>query len=419
MVVIPGVFRMRDAFLVFLPMFLAFFGLSVMRSFERYPTESRLVLAMTALIFVGPLMASFCFDQPYLNGLLFIRHSLLWSSFFVFVVLLRDLESTERFLRYFTVFIGIWLILLIVTKFKPALGIIHLTHGFYGEGTMMRFGEHRLYFPYGNVPIYLYCYALAMLLHGGAQLGKSSKLVSAAFAGLLLYAVSSTFTRILIISLLLVTLYALATCQRRFLRLLALAGIVLVLSVESLGMAMGTGGIGLIEESNLGRMVLQSKNLEKEQGRRMQLHMNWNNFLRSPLTGVGNLVTGRHDDYERNLPMRTYRKYGFFNASDTGYPKMAAEYGLLGLCWLVWFFRAVFRRCRGAVQRPEATPPGAKVIMQGTLYFALYLLVSGVTLPHFIVADGIVMVALALAVLAIACHSLDRSQPVLAAGRGA
>ena len=421
MVVLPGVFRMRDAFLVMLPLFFLLCGGSVLRAWEQYRAESRLVLTITVLVLVGPLMAQLFFGQPYLTGLLFIRHSLVWLSFFFFVAFLRDLESADRFLRTLTVLVGIWLILLIVTKYLPNLGIIHVKHGYYGDGTMMRFGEHRLYFPYGAVPVYLYCYALAKLLHGAKEGGIMAKTVSIAFVGLVFYAVTSSFTRVLIVSLVLVTLYALATCQRRILRLLAFALAGGVVTVQAMGMAMGTGGFELIEQSNLGKLVLQQGSLETEYGRRLQLQMNLENFLKSPLSGVGNLVSGRSDDYERNPNMRTYRKYGFFNASDTGYPKMAAEYGLLGLFWLAWYYRHALARSKGLILGAQAAtlPPEARVIAYGSLYYTIHLLVSGVTLPHFVTPDGIVIVALSLAILAITRRSLEQSQAAAPAGSGA
>jgi hypothetical protein len=90
----------------------------------------------------------------------------------------------------------------------------------------------------------------------------------------------------------------------------------------------------------------------------------------------------------------------------------------LGVFWLIWYFRTVFRRSRDIIIRSKSTdiPPAAKVIGHGTLYFSIYLLITGVTLPHFILPDGTIIVALALAILAISYKSLDQQNPVMANG---
>jgi hypothetical protein len=183
-------------------------------------------------------------------------------------------------------------------------------------------------------------------------------------------------------------------------------------------MAAGTGGIGLLEQSNLGKLASKAGEMQEERGRKLQLQMYRDNFLRSPLSGVGNLPNDKTRKNELDVAplMRNYRKYGFFNINDTGYPKTAAEYGLLGVFWLIWYFRTAFLRSRNIISRSKSTdiPPAAKVIGYGTLYFSIYLLISGVTLPHFILPDGTIIVALALAVLAIAYKSLEQQNPVTA-----
>lgn len=409
---------MRDAFFLIIPIFFAVYSVSTIRIIKDYRTESRLVLFIIALIFIGPLMAKIFFAQTYLGGLLFIRHSLVWFAFFMFMVILRDLENVDRFLRYFTVFIGIWLLLLILTKYMPTLGIINVTQEWYIGGHGKRFGEFRLYFPYGDVPMYLYCIALASLLHGSSQRGIGAKFLSTVYVFIAFYAVTSTFTRILITTLLLVTLYALATCQRHALRLFAFSVGGMLLVIQAFGMAAGTGGIGLLEQSNLGKLASKASEMQEERGRKLQLQMYRDNFLRSPVSGVGNLPNDKTRKNELDVAplMRNYRKYGFFNINDTGYPKTAAEYGLLGVFWLIWYFRTAFRRSRDIISRSKSTdiPPAAKVIGYGTLYFSIYLLISGVTLPHFILPDGTIIVALALAVLAIAYKSLEQQNPVTA-----
>jgi hypothetical protein len=409
MVVIPGVFRLRDLSLLILPLFFVFSAGAVWRTITGYRAESRLVLAMMGIILLGPLMASFWFGQDYLNGLMIYRHNLTWISFFLFVVVLRDLETAVLFLKCFTVFIGIWVVLLLATKYFPQLGMIS-AQGYYEKGKMMRFGEARLYFPNGSIPIYLFCISLACLLHGSKDTGKFTKLFLVGFVLLVFFAVTCTFTRILIASMLLVTLFAFATCRKPLLSFFALSAVGVLVIAQLLAMEMG-GGIDLVEQSRLGKMALKLDTLEREKGRELQLRMCLDNFLKSPVFGVGNLIVERDDKLEKNSVLRSLRKYGYFTAADMGYPRMAAEQGLVGLVWLAFYVGNTLRRSRDIIRcsRTSEVPVEAKVIGYGTLYFTLYLLISGVTLGHFVASDAMVFVALAMAILAIAHKSLNQA----------
>jgi hypothetical protein len=414
MVVLPGVFRLSDVFIILLPLVLLVFFGRIVHLYRSCFAESQMVMAMTAMVFIGPLMALIYFDQPYLVGLSFIRHNLEWLVFFPFALLLGDLEGVEKFIKVFTVFIGAWVLLLILTKYVPTLGIIDLRHGYYAKGGFVRFGDFRLFLPYGSVPIYLFCIALARQLHGRVTGEKIWNWISLGFVLLVFYAIVATFTRSLVVALLVVSLYAISTCRQRLLRYFGFGLALLLVAIQGIGMAAGTGGFSFIEESNLGKMALMSDKLQKESGRSLQSKMCVDNFLKSPVAGVGNLVSGKLD-YEKNMLMRTFRKYGFFSAGDIGYLKIAAENGLFGICWIVWFYWHLYRRSKEIIVRAKRSEESrtAETIGWGTIYFMLYLLVSGFTIPHFISADGIPIVALALAILAVTRRSISNQVPTV------
>lgn len=129
-----------------------------------------------------------------------------------------------------------------------------------------------------------------------------------------------------------------------------------------------------------------------------------NNFLKSPLTGVGTLAMGVTETFSRS-----FRKYGFFNATDLGYPKIAGEYGLVGLAWVVWFYSYVYRRSRQTLTQALAlgNAPEAEAVARGLRYFLIYLVISGFTLPHFVTLDGIPAIVLTLAFMAVTRESLQ------------
>lgn len=412
MVVLPGVFRVSDVFLLLLPLFFLFFFPSILRSCALYAEESRLVLAITALVLLGPLMAMFFFGQPYLTGLLFIRHNLEWLSFFMFALLLGNLKGVERALKTLTILIGIWVVILFMTKYFPTMGIINFRKGYYAAKGFMRFGDSRLFLPYGTVPVYLFCIMLARRIFPDDDENISRKLVEWTFVLLVFYAVVSTYTRILIIPLLVISLYALLTCKRPFLRYVGIFLIFITVSLQAMNMAAGWEG-GVIEESKLGKIFLGSDKLAKESGRRFQSAVCIDNFLKSPLTGVGNLASGKLD-YEKNFHMRTYKQFGFYSVGDIGYLKMAAENGLLGIVWIAWFYWYIYRRSGWLMKAPESKGVNsiASTVGRGSRYFLIYLLISGVTIPHFITTDGIPAIAFALAILAVTSNAMRQERAV-------
>jgi hypothetical protein len=163
-------------------------------------------------------------------------------------------------------------------------------------------------------------------------------------------------------------------------------------------------GISFIEDSKLGKIVMLSNKLPPETERMFQVSMYLKHFIKSPLTGVGNLRSGKtHDEAQR-----TYRKYGFWNAVDIGYLKMAAENGMVGMVWVVWLYSYLYRRSKQTLKKALALgdEPIAEAVARGLRYFLIYLAISGLTLPNFVVPDGIPTIVLVLAIMAVTRESL-------------
>jgi len=194
------------------------------------------------------------------------------------------------------------------------------------------------------------------------------------------------------------TFYALFTSKRPIMRNMSVAAIILFISLVMIRNAIDS------DESKLGKMASEAGNLALESGRKMQTEMYLQQFLRSPFSGVGTLINiSLKESFLDNDLRYTYRKFGFFNAIDTGYPKIAAEYGLAGLVWVFWYFSYLYRRSRQTLA--ECTAQGGnslvEVVARGHLYFLIYLVVSGLTLPHFVYYEGVTILALSLAILAV------------------
>jgi hypothetical protein len=156
-------------------------------------------------------------------------------------------------------------------------------------------------------------------------------------------------------------------------------------------------------------MLFKSNELAVEQGRKFQVNMYLTQFARSPVTGVGNFAIGRFSKLEGGGVLESYKAFGFFNGSDLGYLKILAENGVIGIAWVAWWFIYFYRRGRQTLIIAEKMggAPFAEVLTHGILYFTTYLLISAVTLPHWVHQNVITILPLSLAFMAIARRTVD------------
>jgi hypothetical protein len=404
--IVPGVFRMSDAFFAIIP----FFALSACRTFTRYREESWLVISFCALMLVSCLMGQLFFPQTISDGFLNLRRNFFWLSFFAYVPLIRDLDRAEKLLKALTILVGCYMVVLLVTRSIPTLGLIHFPKNVYSAfGGLKRFGEFRFFFPYGNIPIMLYCIALARMTHGEIEEGVFTRTFRLIFLAIVFYAAMSSYTRAVVFPLLAVTVYALFTSSRNALRAAAVILPILLVCCQIMITQLGESS-SFMQDNKLGKMITKSGTLESEKGRMFQASMYLTQFARSPLTGVGTFAIGKYANREGGELM-SYKEFGFFGASDLGYLKILGENGLLGVAWVIWWFNYFFRQGRRAIAGAHETgnPPKAAIVGRGLLFFAAYLLISGVTLGHWVHPNLITILPLALALMAIARKSVTET----------
>lgn len=407
-VVMPGIFRMLDLIIVILPLFALVCGRGIFDACSRFFPETAVILVGCLLILIDPLMAWLFFDQPYLKGLLLLRHSFSYLVFFMFVLLMKPDDRLEKTIRFLTWALAVWIVILILTKSHHDLGLIHFRDGYYGGGGFSRFGDSRLYFPYYNLPLLLYFIALARMLRSSLWDILRKHPIELFYAVLVTKAVLATYSRMLVFSFMVASGLAFLFARNRCLRYAAIGLFCVVVGIQASAMAAG-GGISLIENTKLGKIALQSGSLEKEDGRKMQLKMYLENFFRSPLTGVGTIASGKYDRMGAGY-LRSFRQYGIFNNTDLGYPKIAAENGLLGLSWVACLYGLIYWRSRQvlllAAERTSVAMEEAVAL--GSRYFLVYMAISGVMFPHFSTMTQLPVTPLTLAILAVAAESLRR-----------
>jgi hypothetical protein len=409
MTILPGVFRMSDAFFVIIP----FFAFGVFKTFSRYREESMMVISFCTLMLIGCLVGQFFFPQTFFDGLLNVRRNLFWLSFFVYIPLIRNLDRAESLLKLLTILVGVYVVILLLTKNFPYLGLIYYPEIYYNiKGGLKRFGEFRFFFPYGSIPIMFYFIVLAKMIHGTVKANGTTWFFRFLFLMIVMSAVMSSYTRGVVFPVLIVSAVAFFSIKKRILKYAAVAIVTLLVSFQVLSKAMDEEGGSIIEDTKLGKMVLKTGQLSPEEGRKLQVTMYLTQFMRSPITGVGTFAVTRFAKYKDVGVMQSYKAYGYFGASDLGYLKVLGDYGLLGIVWVIWFYTYIFLRGRQTLAKAQALGgiPTVEVLTRGLLYFTLYLLISGVTLPYWIHPLHITLLPLLLALMAILRVSVNEMQ---------
>lgn len=405
---LPGQFRIADSTFIIILLSFSAFLLGTIRSLAEHLEASLLVLTSCALIFLTVSMAKFTFGQSLLDGLLYIRHSFTYLLFFIFCTLLSTVNRLHFFLKIAAFVVTLLAFLALLQKHFPALPIFNfrsMGESQYLGKKNMRFGDYRLFFPNIEFTFFVYFMTLAELLN---KRNITRLLPKLGFLCLIAYIVLATGTRVHLLAMTVVTLIAFVTGQRRSVKMVGIVLLILCISVETLSLAIHSEGISLFEENKFSNVIKYSMDTKEGsiQGRIFQNKMYWNNFLKSPLAGVGTLrYTAKLDD--------NYRKYGFYNNNDLGYMKILAEYGIVGIIWILWFYSYIFRKTKGVIAtRRLAGEEDCRVfIAKGVQFYILYVAVSALTLPHFVEGRRIIPIVLAMVFI----EAAHRSRPRIAA----
>jgi hypothetical protein len=87
---------------------------------------------------------------------------------------------------------------------------------------------------------------------------------------------------------------------------------------------------------------------------------------------------------------------------------MFSQYGLLGIAWLVWLSAVYFRKVK-LVFRKTADPE-LKSLVFALLTHYIFVVISFVTLPHFILGSMIVTVVLNVGILEVVHRFADEPE---------
>ena len=96
-------------------------------------------------------------------------------------------------------------------------------------------------------------------------------------------------------------------------------------------------------------------------------------------------------------PQQTMAVEALIHIADLGYASVLKGYGLLGLTWLFLFLFTLFTQGYRAYQQGDAQQ---RTLALFALGYLLFVTISGLTINHFMFAEGILMLCLVAALLA-------------------
>ena len=402
----PGIFRISDV-LVFIVLFtLALNFRRIILIIQENKQLTLLVFCACMLFIITAIMANVFFNQSIIDGLIVVRNRFIYFLLFTFIILLDSEEKTRLFIKMSAILVFFLCILALTQKIFPDLPIFNyrdIGQLQYSEIKHFRFGSYRLFFPHVSFAMLIYFIILSDLLYSKHI---NARILKILFVGLFVYTIIATGTRVHIFSMLFVTLLALLAAPKKGLKIAGILLAVIGLSVQALSIAISDKGIEVIEESRLSQVFKSTTDLSQGsiRGRMFQNGMYLENFKKSPIFGVGTIR------YNPNI-MEVYKKHKFYQNNDLGYVKMLAEYGLVGIAWLLGLYFYVFKKSRRVYRESLSRPqkPWFGLLARGVFFFFFYIFISSLTLPHFIEGYRILPIVLSLVFLTVANKQSKRS----------
>lgn len=341
-------------------------------------------LAQTYLVIVliQVTLAAFNYRQSLLSGLIAVRHQFYYLALPLFFLLLRSIDDYQRLLNGLTYLSLAVFALALVNYFG-----VTLFYGEYAHGHGSRSGVVRGFIP-------------AMGLIGLAAVWEATKWINAERrergsgikAWVLLGAHFFRQTRSRLVALVAVWL-ALMLVRRRY-GLLFLSGILFTLTAA-------TAQVVMTENLLLSLFSSTFSEVEKKEGtweaRLEQMQVVMQQFREHPLIGSGATLLRIDEAKAAEAPEQTAVARALVHVADLGYASVLKGYGLVGLTWLAIFLLTLFAQAYHAYRQGDSRQ---RTLALFALSYLLFVVISGITINHFMFADGILMLCLVAALLA-------------------
>jgi O-antigen ligase len=381
----PGVFTMTDVGL--LVILVSLLGIALYDS-SRFTVifsnfGSYLIVLYILMILVTVSVASFNYNQSIFDGLIGIRDQLYYLSFFIFLSFFRTLNDAKSLLVLATYIAGF---LVVISVFSYLTSYTIFYHK-WAEGHGIRSGVVRAWIP--AMPV------IAMALFWNFSLIEESRAKKIRAVGLFLFFCAAFVfrqTRGHLIGIA-AGIFGTWLMQGRYLRLVVMSVFVLPIVVI----------IDLMTLGILSGLFVSTVNAISEESGTWAPRVSQIQFALSQIRE--HLIFGTGGDALRGIESSGAGTLGSVSyKADLGYLSFLKAYGLVGGLWLTAFFMYVFKGLRTA----------RKTSLENALYlnfcaaYMLYVLVSFITINHFMYPSGIVSLMFVFALLVRLTQEKDR-----------
>jgi hypothetical protein len=343
------------------------------------------LFAFFAIIILSPFISYINYGQPYVVGLRAVRGSFFYIYFFV---LLCGIDTPLKLLRYIKY---LKITALCLTLVAILQNVLHINVFFSNHSNeIVRVGMNRMINPGLDIVMLVFFILIGNFIYSK----KPNRIIDNVLLLILSIQILLSLTRSVIIGCLL-TLVLIFIISREYKNAIKVsyAGVMLISCYLFFKLSFGM-------HSNFGMGIISDL-----------YHLTYSEVVNAK----GNVGI-------RLLLAQTYLKFGFENwflgtgyispigsvaaiikypilRQDLGYIIMFSQYGLVGLIWLAGLSLSFFRK--GFLLLRQSVVDEYRGIAIGLIGNFIYLLVSFITLPHFIDPDRICVVAINLALFQI------------------
>lgn len=341
-----------------------------------------IILSFILLSLLNVYFSNIYYEQSIMAGLRAIRSNLFYFIFFVVIFTLDNKEKLKKFLRWFTV---LCLLLVAITFLQYAMPSVPIFHTEISGIFEQRFGFYRLINPGLDLVMLAYFIVIARFIQAGVPCRLPCLLTGIIFT--IQFLLSQT--RGYLLSLPLAMMISM-TVTGKF-RWLIITVWCFVMGVGAFQM---TGLVTQQKHENFVTRLFESSITEtlSRKGnvgiRYETAKVYWKYAMQHPITGTG--IISPLSEIARKLKYPVLR-------TDLGYVVMFSQYGLLGIAWLIWLSLVYFRKVVFVYRRMHDGE--LKAIVFGLMSHFIFMLISFITLPHFILSTMIVTVAINMAIL--------------------
>ena len=380
--VVEGTFNVRDIslFLLAISLLFSYFGKTRVSNSKK-DGFSLLIIVYMFIVLISIVLATINYNQSIINGVVAARSQYFYLVYFVFIALIKRNEDIYKILNALLYIAMVVFFLTLVNYF--------VTPVFYHEKAegwgAVRSGIERAFVP--GTPLISFAAVWASVRWVTKEKSKSD--YSGIMAVFLIGAHFFQQSRGGIISLMAVLclLFWLTQNYRKLVAMLAMGFLGVLLS-----------GFFMEENILLAPFTTTVEDVSEQSGtvgaRMSQVETDLYEFKQHPIIGSGLIAvrtaTYGSTTYQREVMAAKAR------VADLGYMHWIKIYGIVGIIWLLFLYWAIKRTIGKAFKIKDKE---AKVLVLFCTGYMLFIVISSITLNHFLIDERIVLFCLILAIL--------------------